>query len=40
MTTKEKEDFEIEVEENPGIIKIPKPIAVPMPEPAVKVEAS
>ena len=40
MTTKEKEDFEIEIEENPEIVRIPKPVEIPHPEPAVKVEAS
>ena len=33
MTTKEKEDFEIEVEENPEIVKMPQPLEEPLEEP-------
>lgn len=37
MTTKEKENWEIEVEENPQIVRIPQPVEkpakVPNPEP-------
>ena len=33
MTVKEKEDFEVEVEENPAIIKIKEPQKEPVTEP-------
>ena len=39
MTTKEKEDWEIEIEVNPEIVRIPKPLEVPLEEP-VKVITS
>lgn len=33
MTIREKEDFEVEVEENPEIVKIQEPRKIPTPEP-------